>query len=133
VLKLSRTALAVFFAVAGLNHFVSPAPYLAIMPRSLPWPLALVYISGAAEMAGGIGVLCARTRKSAGIGLILLLVAVFPANIYAAVVGMEIGGRAVPQWLLWLRLPLQLVLIAWVWSVMREKPKHAPPQSSYSS
>jgi uncharacterized membrane protein len=132
VLKLSRAGVALFFAVAGLNHFVAPAPYLAIIPPSLPWPLALVYISGAAEIVCGIGVLFARTRRLAAIGLLLLLIAVFPANIYAALAGMEIGGRAVPRWLLWLRLPLQLVFIAWVWSVSREKPNSARTTSSYS-
>lgn len=85
------------------------------MPKSLPWPTALVYISGVAEIAGGAGLLFTRTRKIAALGLIGLLVAVFPANIYAAQHGMEVAGRAVPAWILWLRLPLQGVLIAWVY------------------
>lgn len=133
MLKLSRIAVALFFAVAGLNHFISPTPYLAIMPPALPWPLALVYVSGAGEVVFGVGVLFARTRRLAGIGLILLLIAVFPANVYAAMAGMQIGGRAVPPWLLWLRLPLQLVFIAWVWSATREKRSNTSIATSYSA
>jgi len=114
-LTLSRWTLALLFIAAGANHFLSPAPYLAIMPGSLPWPEALVYLSGAAEIAGGIGLLLSRTRRIAAIGLIVLLIAVFPANIHAARHGMEIGGREVVPWMLWARLPLQAVLIAWVY------------------
>ncbi len=112
---MSRVALALFFAFAGLNHFVSPKPYLAIMPPILPWPLALVYLSGAAEIAGAAGILFRGTRKLAAVGLITLLLAVFPANIYAATHGMQMGDYAVPSWLRWARLPLQVVLIIWVY------------------
>lgn len=114
-MKISRAVLALFFVGAGVAHFLSPRPYLAIMPKSLPWPTALVYISGVAEIAGGAGLLFTRTRKIATLGLIGLLVAVFPANIYAAQQGMEVAGRPVPGWILWLRLPLQGVLILWVY------------------
>ena len=114
-MTLSRIALAVFFIVAGVMHFVSPLAYTAIVPPWLPSPLALVYISGVAEIAGGLGVLSTRTRRIAALGLIALLVAVFPANIYGALHGMEFRGQPVPQWLLWARLPLQALLIAWVY------------------
>lgn len=122
-MKILRIALALFFAVGGLNHFVSPASYLAIIPPVLPWPLALVYLSGAAEIAGGLGVLWPNTRKIAALGLIVLLIAVFPANIYAALHGMQIGGRAIPPWLLWARLPLQALLIAWVYFACCREPR----------
>ena len=112
---ISRALLALLFVAAGVNHFVSPAPYIAIVPPFLRWPEALVYLSGIAEIAGGLGILWPRTRRLAGWGLIVLLVAVFPANIYAAFAGMEVGGRAVPAWMLWVRLPLQALLIAWVY------------------
>ncbi len=103
--------MAVFFVVAGLNHFLSPGTYLAIMPPYLPWHLALVNISGVAEIAGGIGVLLPQTRVMAGWGLLALLAAVFPANIQAALHGMG----SVPPWILWGRLPFQLVMFWWVW------------------
>jgi uncharacterized membrane protein len=112
---LSRLALALFFVVAGIAHFVAPAPYLAIMPPSVPWPTTMVALSGIAAILGGIGVLIRSTHRAAGVWLIALLVALFPANVYAITTGMEIGGYAVPIWMLWARLPLQLLLIAWVW------------------
>jgi uncharacterized membrane protein len=113
---LSRLVLAAFFIFAGVNHFRVPEAYKAIMPPALPHPDALSLLSGVAEIVGGLGVLPPRTRKLAGYGLILLLLAVFPANIYATQAGMKVGDWTVPQWLLWARLPLQLVLIAWVWA-----------------
>ncbi|MGI9088876.1 MAG: DoxX family protein [Chthoniobacterales bacterium] len=114
-MKISRAALALFFVFAGVMHFISPGPYLAIMPRALPWPGALVAITGLAEIVGGLGVLVRPTRKLAAWSLILLLLAVFPANIYAAQHGMNVSGWQVPAWLLWARLPLQAVLIVWVY------------------
>jgi uncharacterized membrane protein len=115
MLTFSRLALALFFIGAGAAHFIAPTPYLAIMPPGLPWPAALVFVSGVAEIAGGAGVLWRRTRRFAGLGLVLLLIAVFPANIYAAMHGMQVGGRAVAPWILWLRLPVQAALVAWVY------------------
>ncbi len=114
--KFSRVVLALFFIAAGVLHFISPRPYCAIIPPSLPSPVVLIYMSGAAEIAGGVGILLARTRKLAALGLIALLIAVFPANIYGALNGIEIFGWQIPSWLLWLRLPLQPLLIWWVYN-----------------
>lgn len=111
---LSRAGLALFFLAAGTAHFVRPKPYLAIMPRWIPWPAALVAMSGAAEILGGLGICFRPTRTAAGWGLIALLVAVFPANLRAIATGLVIGGHAVPAWMLWARLPFQLFFIAWV-------------------
>jgi uncharacterized membrane protein len=114
---ISRVALALFFIVAGTAHFISPAPYLAIVPSYIPWPAAMVVVSGVAEILGGLGVCFRGTRRVAGWWLIALLIAVFPANIYALSTGMVIGGHALPAWILWARLPFQLVFIAWVYRV----------------
>jgi uncharacterized membrane protein len=111
--QLSIVLIGLGFVAAGAFHFVRPALYARIVPPFLPFPLALVYISGVAEILGGIGVLIPSLRAWAGLGLIVLLIAVFPANIYMAV-GPEHAGLGVPRIWLWLRLPLQLVLIAWV-------------------
>jgi uncharacterized membrane protein len=106
--------LGVFFIVAGGNHFVHPGFYLRIVPGWLPAPGLLVAISGVCEVLGGIGVLLPATRRFAGIGLIALLVAVFPANVQMAQhpqLYADFGSLP----LFYARLPLQLVLIAWVW------------------
>jgi uncharacterized membrane protein len=110
-----RFVLALFFVFAGLLHFLRPAFYVQIMPPALPWPLGLVYLSGACEILGGCAILPARTRRLAGYGLIALLVAVFPANIYMLMHPVPVAGWDVPNWLLWARLPLQGGLIACVW------------------
>jgi uncharacterized membrane protein len=112
-----RWLLAIVMVAAGANHFISPAPYVAMMPVSLPWHLALVYVSGVAEIAGGLGLLVPRTRRAAAWGLIALLIAVFPANVNMAVNELPLGTTTVPTWALWARLPLQLVLIAWAYAV----------------
>lgn len=114
--RFSRGALAAFFVIAGAVHFLRPAPYLAIVPRFLPWPATLVAASGAAEIIGGLGVLFPWSRRAAGWGLIALLIAVFPANLQAIANGMVIAGWRVPTWLLWLRLPFQALFVAWVYS-----------------
>ncbi len=108
--------LGALFIAAGANHFVHPALYQHIVPPSFPSPALLVVISGVAEIAGGMGVLIARTRKAAGIGLVLLLLAVFPANVYMAQ-HPELYRDMASATALYIRLPLQAVLIAWVWWV----------------
>jgi len=111
-----RWLAALFFVVAGMNHFVHPELYLGMIPPGLPWPEALNYISGAAEILGGLGLLMVRWRRLAGWGLIALLLAVFPANIYVAIKG-SMPGLDVSPLALWLRLPFQFVFMAWVWWV----------------
>jgi uncharacterized membrane protein len=111
---------------AGLNHFVDPATYEAIMPAALPAPTFLVYASGVAEIAGGLGLILPATRRWAAWGLVALLLAVFPANINMAVNDLPLGGRDVPTWALWARLPLQLGFLAWAFWYTRP----APPRRS---
>lgn len=108
---------AITFSAAGILHFVRPALYEPIVPPWLPAPRAVVYASGAAELAGAIGLLHPRTRTAAGWWLIATLVAVFPANVHMAVQAERF--RSVPEWALWARLPLQAVFIAWVRAAMR--------------
>lgn len=76
-----RALLAAFFIANGLLHFVFPAAYAKVIPAWLGWHAQLVAISGACEFARGVGVLMPRTRRAAGIGLILLSIAVLPANV----------------------------------------------------
>lgn len=105
--------LGLLFVAAGVLHFLRPGGYARIVPPFLPYPLALVYISGVAEIVGGLGLLVPALRPWAGAWLVLLLVAVFPANVYMAVAPERAGLGIAPVWL-WLRLPLQLVLVVWV-------------------
>ena len=112
-MKYLRYALALFFLIAGTNHFLHPAPYISIIPPWVPFPWFANWISGGAEIAGGIGVLITPLRRAAGWGLMALLIAVFPANIQMALHGA--AGYQIPQWILWARLPLQIVFIAWVY------------------
>jgi len=105
-----RWPVALLFVAAGTMHFVVPALYARVVPPYLPWPGILVAVSGLAEIAGGLGLLFPLTRRLATWGLIALLIAVFPANVYMARAG--IMG---PPGALWARLPLQALLIWWVW------------------
>jgi uncharacterized membrane protein len=116
-------SLALLFIVAGLLHFIFPIPYLRIMPPFLPWPRTLVWISGAAEMAGGLGLLLPVLRRASAYGLALLLVTVFPANLYMAVTHVPFPGLMGRSWIQWLRLPLQIPLILWVLHYRNESPK----------
>jgi uncharacterized membrane protein len=116
-----RTSLGVIFVAAGALHFLAPGAYERIMPTYLPLHRELVYLSGALEILGGLGMFSKRTRSVAGIGLILLLLAVWPANLQ-----MLLDARAAqkPAWwvaLLWARMPLQVVLIWWVWRASRPR------------
>jgi uncharacterized membrane protein len=105
--------LAAFFVAAGMYHFINPDFYLRIMPPCLPWHKELIYLSGFFEIALGLLVLIPRYVRPAGWGLIALLIAVYPANIHMAV-NYHLYPD-VPIWFHWVRLPLQLVFIAWAW------------------
>jgi len=120
--KLKRPLLYVMaplYVVAGVMHFVVPQLYVQIVPPSLPAPLALVYLSGLAEVAVGVGLLVPRTRRYAAWATIALLLAIFPANVYMATSGVVVSG--IPgsgdpaAFVRWGRLPLQGVLILWAY------------------
>lgn len=111
----SRAFLTVFFMGAGVLHFVIPQYYERIVPPWLPNAPLLVAVSGVAELLGGIGIVFARTRCAAGWGLIALLVAVFPANVQMLRLAIAAHAGVAPQATLWIRLPVQGLLIWWVW------------------
>jgi uncharacterized membrane protein len=114
----SPRPLGVFFIAAGINHFCVPRAYRRIVPPRLRRDAArVVAVSGAAEIAGGIGVLLAPTRRLAGGWLIVLLAAVFPANLYMAREPERFPR--VPRWALYLRLPLQPLMMWWAWRATR--------------
>jgi len=102
--------MSLFYIFTGINHFTNAKWFMKIMPPYLPFHLPLVYISGAFEIILGIMLLFSKTRFIAGWGLILLLIAVFPANIYLA----QTNGTAmnISPAFAWGRLPFQAVFIA---------------------
>lgn len=117
---LAALPLATLLLVVGVLHFVSPEPFVRIVPPWLPEPLALVYVSGVFEVLGGVGLLVPRTRRMAAWGVLALLVAVFPANVHMAVAGAQpFPEDPVPAWAAWARLPLQPVLWLWAWFLTR--------------
>ena len=116
-----RILTAVFFAVTGALHFITTPFYVSIVPARLPHPLALVSISGVCEILGGIGLLVPGARRVAGGGLILLLIAVFPANINMFAKSFQSQGMSLESMLLALRLPLQFVFIVLVYRVVRNR------------
>jgi len=117
----SRTLLSGFFIVGGVNHFIMPRTYESIVPPSMRDDAArLVAISGAAEIAGGFGVLLPRTRRLSGLGLIVLLAAVFPANLHMARnPDRWAGGNRIIRWALYARLGLQPLMMRWAWRATR--------------
>ena len=116
---------ALAFIAIGIGHFVRPEGFLRIMPDYIPESLhmACVLVSGAAEIAGGVGLLIPRTRRAAAWGLVALLIAVFPANVHMAIhdIPMDDGGEGLGVWA-WVRLPFQLVFIAWTLWATRVEP-----------
>lgn len=118
--------LGMLFVLAGANHFLMPEWYERIMPPYLPWHRELVLLSGVLEVALGVLLLLPRFTRLAAWGLIALLLAVFPANIH-----MALNAQQYPNFnpiALWIRLPLQFLLVAWCWSFTRHVPQE-PPRS----
>ncbi len=114
----SQRLLAAFWIVAGVNHFVNPKFYEAIMPDYLPAHRELVQWSGVAEVIGGLAVLSRRTRNPFARWWILgVLAAVYPANVHMALNPERY--KQVPQPALWARLPLQFVAAWWAWKATR--------------
>src|SRR5271154_242059 len=114
----SRHLFAGLFIGAGANHFAMPRAYEQIVPpRLADHAREGVVISGLAEIAGGLGVLLPSTRRAAGLSLIALLVAIFPANVYMAREPQDFPR--IPRWALYARLPLQPMAMLWAWRATR--------------
>lgn len=116
--RYSLIGLSVLFVAAGLNHFVNLDFYLPMMPVYLPAHRELILLSGALEILGGLAVLIRAWRPMAGWALILIMIGVFPANLHMALNPADFPD--VPIWFLYVRLPLQGVLIWWAWRATRD-------------
>lgn len=109
-------AYAIFYVLAGCNHFLSTAVYYVIMPKWLPVPGFLIYFSGIIEIVSGLLLLFAKTRKLAALLIILMLIAFLPAHIYMIQMAPFILGKIlVTPFIAWARLPFQLLFIGWAW------------------
>jgi uncharacterized membrane protein len=120
--RIALALLAAFFCFMGVMHFVAPEGMVAAVPPWLPNAPLLVAVSGVFEILGGAGVLLPQTRRLAGLGLIALLVAVYPANVHMALHEGPWTAQGAPGWLLWARLPFQFLFIAWAWWATKPEP-----------
>ena len=116
--KIFKWILGIGMIAAGVNHFVNPEFYLKLMPPYLPAPLFLIYLSGFFQIALGVLLLIPKFTRLAAWGIIALLIAVYPANIYMAM-NAELFSEY-SRILLYLRLPLQLVFIRWAFSYTKK-------------
>jgi uncharacterized membrane protein len=125
-----RVALAIMFLFTGATHFSDMQhDYLAMLPDPLPNGLWVIYLSGLLEIAGAIGLLIHRLQRVAAICLVILLVAMFPANVHAALNGIPFRGE--PPEPLWLRLPMQILFIGALWWASIREPYHRPRREPY--
>lgn len=113
----AAAAMAAMFFFTGSDHFLNPQRYLPMLPPAVQ--PALIYISGFCELAGATGLLLRRMRRWAAWGLLALLIAIFPANIYVALSG-SIAGLPSSTWYYWVRLPIQFIFIAWAWWIAKD-------------
>lgn len=124
---LKRVALVLvflWFTIGGVAHFALTDAEMRIVPPFIPWPRAAVLVSGVFELLGAIGILIPVSRRAAGIGLILLTIAVTPANVFML---QHAEAFSVPRWALILRLPFQAALLAMIlWSTWDTKARRSP-------
>jgi uncharacterized membrane protein len=107
-------AVAIMFLFTGSTHFSDMRhDYAAMLPGFVPMKVWVIHLTGALQILGAVGLLIPRTRRLAGICLVLLLVAMFPGNVYAAI--NDVPFRGEPPTPLWLRTPIQLLFIGMVW------------------
>jgi len=110
----ARYALAVMFVFTGISHFTRmKQDFVKMLPSFVPQPMAIIYLTGVLEFLGAIGLLLPRFERWAALGLIGLLIAMFPANVKAALQAIPLRGKSPTP--LWLRAPMQVLFIALLW------------------
>lgn len=118
----AAVGLAILFTFTGIGHFVKTAPMAEMLPPWVPARISLVYLTGLLEFALAAGFLISHTRRAAGSAAILLLLVFFPINIYAAIQHIPMGGHAWGPVYLWIRAPLQGIILLWTWWFTIRKP-----------
>jgi uncharacterized membrane protein len=106
------------YFTAGVLHFTNPGFYLNIMPPYIPLHLEMVYLSGIIEIVLGVGLIPARTRAYSAWAIIAMLIAFMPVHVHMIINHAELFAET-PLWMLWLRIPLQAMLILWAWVYTR--------------
>jgi uncharacterized membrane protein len=109
----------VFYVASGVNHFWHPNFYLHIMPDHYAHPLTLVRASGVAEILGGLGLLTPVTRRFSAVGVAAMLVVFFDVDFFMLLHAARFPE--VPAWVLWARIPLQVLLIGWALYFARQR------------
>jgi uncharacterized membrane protein len=109
----ARIGLSLFFAFTAIGHFIKTEEMSTMLPNSVPYRVELIYVTGVLESLGAIGVWIPKLMKLTGLCLILLLIAVLPANIYSAFNHVDFGGHESGPVYLLVRVPFQLLAIAW--------------------
>jgi uncharacterized membrane protein len=107
--------MSLLYVVAGANHFIKPEFYKQLMPTYLPYHYEIIFISGVFEVALGLGLIFMKTRRTSAWGIVALLIAVYPANIYMWMNNVQIDGHATPALFHYIRLPMQFVLLYWAY------------------
>jgi len=116
-------AIATMFIFAGISHFGLADDMVAMLPEFVPFRYGIIYVTGLIEIALAVGFLFAITMRITGILAIAFLVAVFPANIYAALNAVDFGGNAAGPIYLLFRVPMQIFLIGWIWYFCIREPQ----------
>ncbi|HUQ66909.1 MAG TPA: hypothetical protein VM101_12180 [Flavitalea sp.] len=116
--KIMLYIMSALYMLAGINHFLHPKTYERIMPSWIGWHRELVFLSGVSEMFFGLLLIPLVSRKIAAWGIILMLVAIFPANIQMMLNYLPLGG--LKMWISIIRLPLQILLIWWAWQYTKD-------------
>jgi uncharacterized membrane protein len=111
----ARAGLSLFFAFTALGHFIRTNEMAAMLPDSMPYRVEVIYLTGVFEFLGAIGIWLRKVRKLTGACLILMLIAILPANIYSAINHVEFGGHESGPVYLLIRVPFQLLLIVWTY------------------
>ena len=117
----ARIGLSLFFLFTGMGHFIRTVPMAAMLPPSVPYRVGLIYLTGVFELLGAVGVWIPKLMRITGICLILMMLAVLPANIYSALNHVQFGGHEYGPIYLLVRVPFQLFVIAWTYTATEQK------------